>query len=179
MQTTDVKWVALLRAVNLGPRNRVPMAELRALFGELGFDSVATYIASGNVVFAAGREGRETLRRRIEAAVAETFGVSSTVVLRNAKELDAVLAAHPFGADTSRTAVTFLAAKPAAAAARRLAAVDAAPEELKLVGSEVYVRYAAGIGQSRLTAAFLERQLGVDGTARNWRTVTKLAELAA
>ncbi len=153
------------------------MAELRRALEHEGLEAVRTYVASGNVVFSSGRE-RAVLAPLIERVVEDRFGVSSAIVLRTPKELERVLAAHPFGTDTSRTYVTFLAGKPAAAGVRRLEALDVEPDRAVVVGSDVFVHYPDGAGRPRLTGAQLERAIGVPGTSRNWRTVTRLAELA-
>ena len=173
-------WVALLRAVNLGARNKVPMARLREVLGDLGCESVATYIQSGNVVFARGRTSdRDRLARELERAIEDEFGVRSAVVLRTAAEIDKLAASHPFGGDTSQTHVAFLTARPTAKAVRALAGLDAGPDRFELRGSDVFLHYPSGVQGSRLTAARLERTLGVAGTVRNWRTVTRLAELVS
>jgi uncharacterized protein (DUF1697 family) len=168
----------LLRAVNLGARNKVPMAELRTLLEAAGYESVRTYIASGNVLLETPADP-PTLAEELESLIAGAFGVDTTAILRTPGELAAVVASHPFGADTSHSHVVFLAGEPEPVAAERLAAFDASPEQAVLAGSHVYVRYPAGVGRSQLSAARLERLLEVPGTHRNWRTVTALAELAA
>ena len=170
-------WVALLRAVNLGARNKVPMAQLRTKLEAAGYEGVRTYIASGNVVLD-GPRGRKAVASGLERLILDAFQVETTAILRTPAELAAVLAEHPFGADTSHTHVVFLAAKPASAAVERLAAFDAAPEQAVVAGSNVYVHYPEGVGRSQLSAVRLERLLEVPGTHRNWRTVTALAELA-
>lgn len=171
-------WVALLRAVNLGPRNKVPMGELRVVLERSGLQDVRTYIQSGNVLFASP-DGRGPLARRIESDVAEAFGVVTTAILRTVAELHQIAAMHPFGPDTSRTHVSFLTGEPDADGLARLAAFDAGADRVELAGSEAYLHYPNGVQGSRLTAARLEQLLGVPGTTRNWRTVTKLAELAS
>jgi len=171
-------WVALLRAVNLGSRNRVPMPELRARLEAAGHRSVRTYIASGNVLLETRSRSRDAVARELERAIADAFGVGTTVILRTPDELAAVVAGHPFGRDTARTHVSFLAARPAPEAVERLTAADRGPDRVELAGADVYLRYANGVQGSRLSAAKLERLLGVRGTVRNWRTVEKLAELA-
>jgi uncharacterized protein (DUF1697 family) len=103
-------WVALLRAVNLGARNKVPMAQLRALLERAGHGDVRTYIQSGNVLFRHESADRSAVAQRLEDAIADAFGVTTTAVLRTFDELRAVAASHPCGPDTSRTYVTFLAA---------------------------------------------------------------------
>ncbi|HEY2935636.1 MAG TPA: DUF1697 domain-containing protein [Gaiellaceae bacterium] len=172
-------WVALLRGINLGSRNRVLMAELRRVFEDAGCSSVSTYIQSGNVLFTSRASDRTRLAPRLERAVDDAFGVSAAVVLRTFEELGEVAQSHPFGADTSKTHVVFLAGKPDAGQVRALADLDVAPDEVEVVGSDVFLRFPNGIQGARLTGALLERTIGVAGTMRNWRTVTKLAELAA
>jgi uncharacterized protein (DUF1697 family) len=166
-----MRHVALLRAVNVGGRSKVPMVELRELFAELGHTDVQTYIASGNVVF-----GGRPDARRLEAAIAGRFGVTTTVILRTGAQLAKVIEAHPFP-DTGQSYVTFLAAKPPAAAVQAVHALDVAPDEVRVLGSEVYLRYPSGLGRSK-TPGRVDRALKVEGTNRNWRTVLKLAELA-
>jgi uncharacterized protein (DUF1697 family) len=173
-----MRWVALLRAVNLGARNKVPMAELRSLLTEAGFGSVRTYIASGNVLLD-GPRARATVAGELEHLIAEAFEVSTTAIVRKPKELAALVAGHPFGADTSLSHVVFLAGKPRPEAVERLAATDHSPDRAFVAGADVYLHYSAGVQGSRLSAARLERLLGVRGTHRNWRTVAALAELAA
>jgi len=173
-----VRWVALLRAVNLGARNKVPMAELRTLLGEAGYGDVRTYIASGNVLLD-GPRSRATVASELERLIADTFGVETTAIMRTPKELAAVVGGHPFGTDTSQSHVVFLHRKPGSAAVERLDAADHSPDRAVLVGAVVYLQYPAGVQGSRLSAARLERLLGLPGTHRNWRTVVALAELAA
>jgi uncharacterized protein (DUF1697 family) len=167
-------WVAWLRAINLGSRNKVPMAELRQVFEDAGCESVRTYIQSGNVVFEHAKPKRATL----EAAVADAFGLKITIVLRTAKQIRELVQAHPFGTDTSKSYVAFLAEKPAAAALRALSELDIAPARLETVGPDIVVHYPNGFSGARLGAAGLEKHLGVPATFRNWRTVTRVAELA-
>ena len=173
-----MRWVALLRAVNLGGANKVPMAELRELLSGAGFGDVRTYIASGNVLLDGPRK-RSTVAGELEHLIADAFQVKTTAVMRTPKELATVVAGHPFGADTSQSHVVFLAERPDSRAARELGAADHSPDRALLVGADVYLRYPAGVQGSRLSAARLERLLGTPGTHRNWRTVVALAELAA
>lgn len=173
-----MRWVALLRAVNLGARNKVPMAELRERLEAAGYEGARTYIASGNVILD-GPRSRTALAGDLERLVTQAFGVDTTAILRTPNELAAVVTGHPFGADTSHSHVVFLGAKPKRAAADRLAALDPSPDRAVLAGVDVYLHYPAGYSGSRLSAAQLERLLAVPGTHRNWRTVAKLAELAA
>ncbi len=172
-------WIALLRGINVGGRNVVPMAGLRNLFEDAGGAGVATFIQSGNVVFTHATADRAALAGRLEAAIQAGFDVSSAVVLRTFGELAEIASAEPFGPDNSLTHVVFLERAPDAAAVRELAGLEVAPDRIEVVGSNAFLHYPNGVSGSRLTGPLLERRLGVAGTARNWRTVTRLAELAS
>ena len=169
-----MKWVALLRGVNLGPRNKVPMAQLRTLLEDAGYGDVRTYIASGNVLLD-GPTGKKRLASDLERLVLDSFGVTTAVILRKPRELAATVEAHPFRR-TSDTHVAFLARRPEKGAAARLEAFAA---DAALVGAELYLRLPHGVHGARLSNARIESLLGVPATLRNWRTVVALAELAA
>lgn len=169
-----MRWVALLRGVNLGARNKVPMAELRALLEAEGYGGVRTYIASGNVLLD-GPRARARLAAELQRIVDDAFGVHTAAVLRTPHELAATVAAHPFGAKTSETHVAFLSARPTNTAAARLADID----DAVLDGAELYLRLPRGVHGSGLSVARIESLLGVSATLRNWRTVVALAELSA
>jgi uncharacterized protein (DUF1697 family) len=172
-----MRWVVLLRAVNLGARNKVPMAELRTQLETAGYGNVRTYIASGNVLLD-GPTGRAALAADLERLVSDGFGVSTTAIVRKPRELAATVAAHPFDAP-SDTHVAFLAARPGKAAAARLDELDGPADRAVLVGAEVFLRLTRGVHGSPLSNARLEALLGVPATLRNWRTVVALANLAA
>ena len=169
--------VALLRGINVGGRNSVPMAGLRSLLeDELGLEDVATYIQSGNVLFRA-RTPVKTLPARIEDAIAAAYAVRPAVVLRTPSELQKVVDSAPF-TDTARLHVVFLDRKPAATAAARLDPDRSPGDAFELVGRELYLLLGNGAGRTKLTGDYLERTLGVRGTQRNWNTVVKLLALA-
>jgi uncharacterized protein (DUF1697 family) len=170
-----MRWIALLRGVNLGARNKVPMAELRALLEEAGYKNVSTYIASGNVLLD-GPRGARALAKALEQLIADSFGVKTIAILRTPRALAATVAKHPFD-DTSETHVAFLAARPRAANVSRLEAVD--PAAAVVLGTDLYLRLPRGVHGSRLSIARVESLLGVQATLRNWRTVVALADRAA
>ena len=167
--------VALLRAVNLAGRNKVPMAPLRELCAELGHADATTFIASGNVIFPNGAPEPAEL----EAAIAARFGVETTAVYRSAAELAKLVATNPFGNRTPDCFVAFLAGKPARANFEALSTSDFPDEAWERVGPDLALLYPSSFHRAKLTGARLERLLNVQATLRNWRTVTKLAELAA
>lgn len=169
-------WVALLRGINLASRNRVAMADLRRVFEDAGCRDVRTYINSGNVVFAKQAKDRARLSRTLERAVETQLGVTAAVVLRTPAELRKVLDGHPFGRDTSKTHVSFLAAKPSAKAVAEVKAHDVAPDHIEVKGSEAYLLLPNGRAGMKIKQRMLE-PLGV-ATDRGWNTVAKLVELA-
>jgi len=180
-RTKRQTYAALLRGINLGARNKVSMADLRALFAALDAEDVATYVQSGNVIFKS-RAGAAELTHAIEQRISRDLGLSVTVLLRTKAELAKVLADNPFAGGAREPAklhVTFLAETPDRARVRRLDPEGAEPDEFRVVGQEIYLHCPNGYGRSKLSNAYFERQLGVAATTRNWRTVTKLAELAS
>lgn len=174
-------YVALLRGINVGGRNLLPMAELVELFTAEGCAQVRTYIQSGNVLFRASRPLAARLPGRIAAAVAERKGFAVPVVLRTARELQAVLAGNPFvvrGAAAEALHVLFLAGRPAPARVATLDQGRSPPDEFAVRGREVYLCLPKGVARTKLTNAYFDTRLGTTSTMRNWQTVARLAELA-
>ena len=169
-------FVALLRGINVGGRNSVPMAGLRSVLEDMGLDEVTTYIQSGNVVFRS-QAPLKSLPAKMEDAIADAFGVRPAVLLRTPAELAKVVDSNPF-ADTAKVHVVFLDRKPAAKDAARLDPDRSPPDAFELVGRALYLHLGNGAGRTKLTGDYLERTLGVRGTQRNWNTVVKLLELA-
>jgi uncharacterized protein (DUF1697 family) len=171
--------IALLRAVNLGPRNRVPMPRLRELLAEAGYEDVRTLVASGNVVVTSGK-APDTVAREITALIAREFGVETDTIVRTRDELAEAVARNPIpeaDEQPKRCQVSFLAAEPSPGAVERVAAIDVAPERFEVIGREAYAWHPEGLQRSKLARA-LGDGLGVSATARNWNTVKKLLELA-
>ncbi len=175
------KQVALLRGINLGARNKISMSDLREVFAALEAEDVTTYLQSGNVVFESAAPAPE-LAGAVEARIRRDLGLDIPVLLRTEAELARVVASNPFAANvTDPTAlhVTFLATAPPAARVDELDPRRSDPDRFHVVGAEVYLHCPNGYGRSKLTNAYFEKKLGVTATTRNWKTVTKLAELAS
>ena len=171
--------VALLRAVNVGGR-KLPMAALRALCEDLGWDEVATYIQSGNIVFeAAGKP--ETLAAALEKAIAERFGLDVPVIVRTADQWAKYPAANPFpeaARDGPNRLMLLLSKRPPASdAAAKLQQRAADGEKLERSGDALWIHYPAGAGRSKLSPSLIDRLVGSPATARNYRTVLKLQEM--
>ena len=171
--------IAFLRGINIGPRQRVKMPELRALMEGLGHKNVETLVQSGNVVFTS-RAAPKTLEKQLETEIEKGLGVDPKVVVRTRDELAAAIEASPFDVpdDPRNLHVTFLSGEPDAAAVKKLEDADLGDDELAFLGREIYVLYANGMGRSELAKQLGRTKLGVAATDRNWNTVTKLLEMA-
>jgi uncharacterized protein (DUF1697 family) len=174
-------YVALLRGVNLGPRNRIAMTDLRRLVEELGAEDVTTYLQSGNVVFRS-RTGAAQLGPRLEKSLGRALGLEVTVVVKTGAQLAKICERNPFSVgrtDPKTLHVTFLAEAPARSRVRELSGRRFAPDRFEVTGHEVYLHCPNGYGRSKLSNDLFERALDVRATTRNWRTVRALAELAS
>ena len=174
--------VLLLRGINVGGRNRVPMADLRALVTALGFDGVATHVQSGNLV-CAGSGSPDRAAARVAEALAGELDVTVPVVGRSAAHWAALLATNPLAGledDPRKLHVTFLDGVPDPGRVADLVAEAAAfaPERLEVVGADVFLHCPGGYGETPLSNGYLEKRLGRVATTRNWRTVAALADLA-
>jgi uncharacterized protein (DUF1697 family) len=168
--------VALLRGVNVGG-HQIGMAGLADLFREAGCEAVKTYLRSGNVVFRHAKAGK-ALIADLEKRMKAEYGFAVPVILRHEDEWQAVLDANPYPTDDpTKLHVVFLDKKPPATSLDHVDRATFEPEAFELIGRELYLHLPNGIGRSKLPKAVEVK--GVVGTARNWRSVTKLAELAA
>ena len=176
--------VALLRGINVGGKNKLLMRDLSAMFSEAGCDEVRTYIQSGNVVFRAGPALARRVPGLVGEAIAARFGYRVPVLTRTAAELAAIILANPFPGVAAEVGqlgqlhVGFLADRPEAAAVDALDPDRSPPDEFAVVGREVYSYCPQGIARTKLTTRYFESKLSTTMTARNWKTVLKLHELA-
>jgi uncharacterized protein (DUF1697 family) len=173
-------WIALFRGINVGGKNILPMKELTRELEKLGYTGIETYIQSGNVVFQSPRAKAGTLARRIGEAIAKSHGIQSRIIVLSAKQLEDAAASNPYPeaeGDPKSLHLSFLAHAPESPDLETLNQLKSGSESFTLLGDVFYLRAPAGIGRSKL-AARAEKALGVAATARNWRTVTRLIELA-
>jgi uncharacterized protein (DUF1697 family) len=174
------RYAAFLRAVNLGATRKAPSGMLRAVFEELGFDEVATYQTSGNVIFAAqGETGEEALCRRIEAALADALGFDVPVFLRGERKLRAIASHEPFdpGAverSKGKLQVDLLQGVPSAAARTRVLAMAGGDDLLSVRGTELYWLPAGGLLDSELDLDAITKLVG-PGTRRTMGTIERIA----
>ena len=179
--TSTSTYIALLRGINVGGRNRLSMNALSTMFEDAGCLSVRTYIQSGNVIFASTPTVSQRARESVAATVSDTIGTQVPIILRSIHELTQVVAGNPFLSESQslRTLhVGFLADKPPSSLVSCLDPNRSPPDAFAVRGSEIYLHLPNGVARTRFTAAYLERTLATQGTFRNWRTVVSLLRIA-
>ena len=173
-------YVALLRGINVGGKNKLPMATLAKIFSDEKCVEVSTFIQSGNVIFDAPKKDAATIGARVTRRIAGELGLDVPVVIRAAGELATVPARNPFaGADENELHVMFLADAPPPSRARALDPARSPGDSFALVGRDLYLRLPNGVGRTKLSNAYFDKALDTVSTGRNWRTVLKLIELSA
>ncbi len=174
-------YIALLRGINVGGRNTIPMAELRALCRSLGFAGPRTLLQSGNLVFTTGDAELTSVQARLEAGIGDAFGFEIPVILRRPAAFRATLERQPWTAEQLRQpkklVVVFLSEAPGEQALDELRRGNPGPERMHAAGDALYVFYAAGQARSRLTGVRIERALDIRATARNWNTCNRILKL--
>jgi uncharacterized protein (DUF1697 family) len=172
--------ILLLRGVNVGGKQTIRMAELCALMDECGCQYPKSLLQSGNVVFRTA-EAASSLEPMLEQAILRRLGLQVECFVRNLPEWEAIVARNPFPLAARETPdhllLTVLRGMPEDGAVEALRAAITGRESVQADGANLYLTYPDGIGRSRLTNAWIERRLGVTGTARNWNTVLKILAL--
>ena len=174
-------YLALLRGINVGGKNKLPMQDLRNLFAAAGCEDVRTYIQSGNVIFRATPSVSQGLPVQITSQIAERFGYRTPVLLRTAEQLRDVIVNNPFlqtGAPEETLHVVFLADLPSPRRVDDLDPRRSPPDAFVVRGQEIYLHLPRGMATTKLTNDYFDSKLATTSTARNWRTVTTLLGLA-
>ena len=172
-------WVALLRGINVGGRNRLPMKSLASIFTAAGCTDVATYIQSGNVVFSADIQSVDSFAETIGAAIEAEHGFRPALHLIERSEFAAAIAANPYEhatADPKSLHVFFLNRKPASNARPAVEELRSPSESFEIIGRCLYLHAPDGIARSKF--ARVDKALETSTTARNWRTVDQLRTMA-
>lgn len=166
------RYIALLRAVNVGGTGALRMSDLKAICEQAGFAGVETYIASGNVVFGSGSSAAK-VKSDLERRLSDHAGKPIRVLVRSASEMAAVLKANPFpSAEAKYNYAIFLDKAPPRDALTHVTGQK--DEQMHLGKREIYVFYGSGMGRSKLKIPAAK-----DGTGRNMNTVAKLVEMAS
>lgn len=173
-------YIALLRGINVGGKTILRMNELRSLVEDLGLQNVKTYIQTGNVIFQTTEENASRLPGKISAEIMKRHGFEPRVLLLKIGELQEVVEANPFPEAESEPKtlyLSFLISAPGDPDLKALESLRARSERFELQDKVFYLHAPDGIGRSKL-AAKVEKLLGVPVTARNWRTVSKILDMA-
>jgi uncharacterized protein (DUF1697 family) len=174
-------YVAMLRGINVGSGKIVKMERLRASFEALGFDSVRTYVQSGNVVFKSEQNSLAGLSKKIEEKIQRDFGFSVPVSVKTSKEIEQIVGNNPLvkekGIDHSKLHVTFLSDAPPKAAVEALEPLARGREQFRVLNREIYLYCPDGYGRTKLSNNAIEKKLSVVATTRNWRTVNALLKM--
>ena len=173
--------VALFRGINVGGHRKVAMKDLKAMHEALGLKNVIPYIQSGNIIFTCDDAEVTNVQSRIEDGFEKQFGFHAEVIIRTAAELGEVIENTPFrdqpAKEPERIVVMFLTSHVAANVQQELLKAYNGPEEIFLLGKDMYIYYPDSIGRSKLSGSWLEKKLSTSGTARNWNTVLKVQEI--
>jgi uncharacterized protein (DUF1697 family) len=174
------RYIALLRGINVGGNNLLPMKDLAALFEAAGCSAVTTYIQSGNVAFTAGAATAPNLASVITDAIQQSFAYKVPVILRSAIELRTAIENNPFlraGRPEETLHLSFLADLPTPERLAELSPDRSRGDSFQVVGREIYLDLPNGVARSRLTNAYFDSKLKTVSTQRNWRTVLWLSKM--
>jgi uncharacterized protein (DUF1697 family) len=173
------RYALLLRGINVGGNKKIPMADLRALLGRLGYGDVATLLQSGNAVLSTAQRPA-TLISTVEAALTDEFGMQVRCLVRTAAELTAIAAAAPLAEDAtdgSKRLVMFLSEAPDPKRIGELDPDDYAPELFRVDGREIHMWFPDGMRDAKLAKIDWNRRFGLVASGRNWNTVVKLTAM--
>ena len=173
-----VRYLVMPRGINVGTRNRVPMAELRSKLTDEGYSDVATVLQSGNVIVSAESDRPDEVVGAMQRLLSEQFDVNVPCVVRTVNQVRGVLERNPLQevvSDPSRYLVNFLSEKPDPEAVGALLEEDHSPEVIAIKGTEAYIWTPDGVKAMTLSNAYLEKRFGVVATARNWNTLERIA----
>lgn len=174
------RYIDLLRGINVGGRNKLPMRNLATIYESAGAENVRTYIQSGNVIYDATTKTLKQLKTAVIDAIEARFGFRPPIITLDPRVLRNVLVAQPFAdADTSHLYVAFLDALPKRENAAALSNERSPEDQFEIIGREVYLHLPNGAARTQLTTNHLDKVLETTSTIRNWKTVTTLAQLAA
>jgi uncharacterized protein (DUF1697 family) len=170
-------YISLLRGINVAGQKKILMADLKALYEDLGFENVKTYIQSGNVVFSFKKTSKEKLEQLIFDKIQSHYGFEVPNLILEAEEIKNALNNNPYP-NIEKPYFTFLSELPTVENVVELSKHSFENEFYKLKGKVIYSHYPNGAGRAKMTLNFFEKKLKVRGTARNLNTTKKLIELA-
>lgn len=177
-----MKYIALLRGINVSGQKLIKMEALRVALQELPLQNISTYIQSGNILFSAAKDNPRIYEQQISDKIMERFGFEVSVIVLTPAELETTVSENPFFSktteDSTQPYVGFFSAMPDKADVEALKSMDFKGDEFVVIGKRIYLWYAESAGATKLSNALIEKKLRVTSTARNWKTVKKLIALS-
>lgn len=175
-----MKYIAVLRGINVGGKRKMPMAELKSMLEELKYNEVSTYIQSGNVAFC-HEEGKVNaeIEREIETAIQKHFDFDVPVIVRNETDINSIILSNEYAAvyDIERLHYTFFKEEPHGGIIEDIVSEKFLPDSFKIFTAGAYIYCSAGYSDTKLNNSFFEKKLGVGCTTRNWKTMLKLQSM--
>jgi len=182
MRKQMTTYISLLRGINVSGQKLIKMDDLKAMYRQLNFQNIETYLQSGNVIFWDEKYDPSDLATTISSKIQKQFGFEVPVIVLNVDDLKAIIEANPFKDDLKMDQqflhVTFLAADPKKIDFETITAKRSSGEEIVMIKKAVYLYCPNGYGRTKLTNNFLETKLRVGATTRNWKTVNELLKIA-
>ncbi|HSK73580.1 MAG TPA: DUF1697 domain-containing protein [Pyrinomonadaceae bacterium] len=175
-----MKYVAFLRGINVGGKNKIKMETLREVCRSLGFENVKTYINSGNVIFETAEADARKLAGHIENAIEKEFSLNIKVMVRTIEEIKNLIKNNPFGGQFENDKdlhVLFLDEEMPEEKRELLIEHNNENEKFAVRGREIFCHLKRGVADSLLGKDYIGKKLKVSATARNWRTVNKIMEM--
>ena len=175
-------FISMLRGINISGHRLIKMDALKALYAELGFTHIQTYIQSGNVIFKHRNTDLQEFKKLIADGIREKFGFEVPVIVKEMDELKQIIASNPFLKDSkkdiSKIYLTFLSTVPDSERFCKIGEGQNFEEEYKLTGNSIYIYCPNGYGNTKLSTNFLEGKLKLSATSRNWKTTLELMRIA-
>ena len=177
-------FISILRGINVSGQKKILMADLKALYENLKFREVKTYIQSGNVVFKSDSKLSDIqLAKNIEKEISSKFNFEVPVIIRTKEELKNTIDQNPFvkekNIDLKKLHVTFLSETPDKEKIEQIKNLDFSPDKFKIKDKEIYLHIPESYGETKLSNKFFENKLKITATTRNWNTVNRLFDLAS
>ncbi|WP_320019014.1 DUF1697 domain-containing protein [Labilibaculum manganireducens] len=176
-----VKYISVLRGINVGGKRKILMADLKELYSELGFENCISYIQSGNVIFEYQNVSNSKLEEKLEDAILEKYGFEVPVIVRTRNEWEQSVRANPY-TDTHEKEnlfITFLSETPKTEVSEAISELNFEPDRFQMIDKDVFIYCPGPYHKTKLSNQFFESKLKVKATTRNWNTVLKLLELSA
>jgi uncharacterized protein (DUF1697 family) len=176
-----IKYISVLRGINVGGKRKILMADLKELYADLGFTNCISYIQSGNVIFDYSDSSNSELASRIQNAITEKYGFDVPVIVRTSKEWEQSVQANPYtdSHEKENLCLTFLNETPKAELTAVISELNFEPDSFQIINKNVFIYCPGKYHQTKLSNQFFESKLKVKATTRNWNTVLKLLELSA